>query len=58
MEESYHITIDDGAPLPTEDDMRELAEELGIPYEDYLAALDKHLPFDELLEYIKSLQNR
>lgn len=54
MEECYHITMNDCSPLPTEDDMKAFAEELGIPYEDYLAALDKHLPFDELLEYIKS----
>ena len=58
MDKYYHITIDDGAPLPTEDDMKAFAEKIGITYEDYLAALDKHLLFDELLEYIKSLQNR
>ncbi len=33
MDKYYHITIDDGAPLPTEDDMKAFAEKIGITYE-------------------------
>lgn len=55
MEEYYHVTINDGAPLPTEDDMRETAKLLGISYEDYLSVLDNHIPFNKIYEYVESL---
>ena len=34
MDKYYHITIDDGAPLPTEDDIKAFAEEIGITYDE------------------------
>ena len=55
MDKYYHITIDDGAPLPTEDDMKAFAEEIGITYQDYLAALDNHIPYNEIYEYVRKL---
>jgi len=57
MEEYYHVTIDDGAPLlpVTEEDLKADAQKLGISYEDYLSALDNHIPFKEIPEYIKKL---
>ena len=58
MDKYYHITIDDGAPLPTEDDMKAFAEKIGITYEDYLAALDNHIPYNEIYEYVRKLHKR
>ena len=56
MEECYHVTIDDGALLPvTEEELREDAKKLGISYEDYLSALDNHIPYNEIYEYVKKL---
>lgn len=55
MDKYYHITIDDGAPLPTEDDMKAFAEKIGITYEDYLSALDNHIPYNEIYEYVRKL---
>ena len=55
MDKYYHITIDDGAPLPTEDDMKAFAEKIGITYEDYLSALDDHIPYNEIYEYVRKL---
>ena len=55
MDKYYHITIDDGAPLPTEDDMKAFAEKIGITYEDYLSALDNHIPYKEIYEYVRKL---
>lgn len=55
MEECYHITMNDCSPLPTEDDMKAFAEKLGITYEDFLSALDNHIPYNEIYEYVKSL---
>ncbi|UKI15891.1 MAG: hypothetical protein L6V87_09325 [Ruminococcus sp.] len=57
MEECYHVTIDDGAPLlpVTEEELREDAKKLGISYEDYLSALDNHIPYNEIYEYVKKL---
>ena len=55
MNKYYHITIDDGAPLPTEDDMKAFAEKIGITYEDYLSALDNHIPYNEIYEYVRKL---
>ncbi|MDE6591524.1 MAG: hypothetical protein K2K57_00470 [Oscillospiraceae bacterium] len=40
MKEYTHLIIDDGRPLSTEEDWRASAAEIGVPYEDYLAALD------------------
>ena len=58
MDKYYHITIDDGAPLPTEDDMKAFAEKIGITYEDYLSALDNHIPYNEIYEYVRKLHKR
>ena len=58
MEEYYHITMNDCSPLPTKDDEKALAEELGITYEELDAALDKHLPFNELLAYIETIRKK
>ena len=58
MDKYYHITIDDGAPLPTEDDMKVFAEKIGITYEDYLSALDNHIPYNEIYEYVRKLHKR
>ena len=58
MDKYYHITIDDGAPLPTEDDMKAFAEKIGITYEDYLSALDNHNPYNEIYEYVRKLHKR
>ena len=58
MDKYYHITIDDGAPLPTEDDMKAFAEKIGITYEDYLAALDNHILYNEIYEYVRKLHKR
>ena len=55
MDKYYHITIDDGAPLPTENDMKAFAEKIGITYEDYLSALDNHIPYNEIYEYVRKL---
>ena len=55
MDKYYHITIDDGVPLPTEDDMKAFAEKIGITYEDYLSALDNHIPYNEIYEYVRKL---
>ena len=55
MDKYYHITIDDGAPLPTEDDMKAFAEKIGITYEDYLSVLDNHILYNEIYEYVRKL---
>lgn len=57
MEECYHVTIDDGAPLlpVTEEELRADAKKLGISYEDYLSVLDNHIPYNEIYEYVKNL---
>ena len=49
--------IDDGAPLlpVTEEELRADAKKLGILYEDYLSALDNHIPYNEIYEYVKKL---
>ena len=57
MDKYYHITIDDDAPLlpVTEEDLRADAQKLGISYEDYLSALDNHIPYNEIYEYVRKL---
>ena len=56
-EKCYHVMIDDGAPLlpVTEEELRADAKKLGISYEDYLSALDNHIPYNEIYEYVKKL---
>ena len=54
-EKCYHITMNDCSPLPTEDNMKAFAEKLGITYEDFLSALDNHIPYNEIYEYVKKL---
>lgn len=51
--------IDDGAPLlpVTEEELRADAKKLGISYEDYLSALDNHIPYNEIYEYVKNCIN-
>ena len=61
MDKYYHITIDDGAPLPTEDDMKAFAEEIGITYDEYIEALDNGFyKTADVLAYIKkkTINNR
>ena len=59
MDKYYHITIDDGAPLPTEDDMKVFAEKIGITYDEYIEALDNGFyKTTDVLAYVKEKHNK
>lgn len=59
MEEYYHVTIDDAAPLPTENDMKAFAEKIGITYDEYVDALDNGFyKTADVLAYVKKKHNK
>lgn len=58
MTDSYHITMNDCSPLPTEDDMKAFAEKLGVTYDEFISALDSGFyTTSDILEYVKKLRN-
>ena len=59
MDKYYHITIDDGVPLPTEDDMKAFAEGIRITYDEYVEALDNGFyKTTDVLAYVKEKHNK
>lgn len=59
MEECYHVTIDDGASMPSEDDLKAFAEKIGITYDEYINALDNGFyKTSDVLNYVKKLRNK
>ena len=58
MDELYNITIDDGAPIPSEEDLKNFAVKIGVTYEEYIEALDNGFyKTDDVLEYVRKKRN-
>lgn len=58
MSENYEATIDDDAPIPTENDLKAFAEKIGITYEEYISALDNGFyTTSDVLDYVKKMHN-
>lgn len=58
MAESYSVTIDDGASIPTEDDLKAFSKKIGVTYDEYINALDNGFyKTSDILNYVKKIRN-